>query len=112
MCIRLCGDKEDMTASLCAFPEAVFGLSSTLLRVESGSEEEKAVCSLDLNKILLESDAPCLTPPGKPGPNHPWNVVAVAAKVARLRGLTTEMVIEATRISACSFYTLAVYNVM
>ena len=68
-----CGDNEDMMAWLHAFPEAVVVLSGTLLRVESGSEEEKAVCSLDLNKILLESDAPYLTPPRKPGPNHPWN---------------------------------------
>ena len=52
----------------------------------SGSEEEEPVCSLDLGKILPESDAPYLTPRGKPGPNHPWNIVAVAAKVARLRG--------------------------
>ena len=84
----------------------MFGLSSTLLRAESGGEEEQAVCSLDLNKILLESDVPYLTPPGKPGPNHTWNIVAVAAKVARLRGLTTEMVIEVTRLSAYLFYNL------
>ena len=94
-----CGNKEDIKLWLCAFPEAVFGLSGTVLRVESWSEEEKAVCSLDLSKILLESDAPYLTPPETLGPNHPWNIIAVAAKVARLRGLTTEMVIEVTRLS-------------
>ena len=92
--------EQDILAWLSPFPEAVFGLSSTFLSVNSGSKEEKAVCGLDLSKLLLESDAPYLSPPGKPGLNHPWNIARVAKTVAKLRGLTIEMVFEATRLSA------------
>ena len=54
---------------------------------------EEAVSSIELSKILLESDAPYLSLHRTPDPNHPWNIVAVAERMASLKGLNAALVL-------------------
>lgn len=51
-------------------------------------DEVKMFSSIPLNRILLETDAPFLSPTGKRGkPNHPANVKLIAGDLAAKRGL-------------------------
>ena len=67
------------------------------------SDREEANSNFEISKILLESDAPYLSPYGTAGPNHTWNIVAVAERVASLKRVNVALVLEASRISACRF---------
>ena len=97
------GGKGNVSVWMKAFPNAKFGVSGTLLKTAGNSDREEAVSRLELSKILLEYDASYLSPPGTTGPNHPWNIVAVAERVASLKGLNAALVLEASRINACRF---------
>lgn len=58
---------------------------------------DEVVVHTPLNKILLETDAPYLTPePHRGKRNEPAYVLEVAKKVAELKGVPVETVIEAT----------------
>jgi Tat protein secretion system quality control protein TatD with DNase activity len=62
------------------------------------------VRTLDLGRILLETDAPYLPAPGFPVPNHPWNVVEVARYIGIIRNIAPRMVLEVSRQNACRFF--------
>lgn len=60
---------------------------------------------LPLNRILVETDSPYLTPPPFRGRrNDPSKVQYVAEEIARLKGLPVETVVEATRRNALAIY--------
>jgi len=59
-----------------------------------------------LNKMLIETDAPYLAPQKYRGERcEPWMVEEVAAKIAEIRGLTTEEVIKITEENARRLFT-------
>lgn len=66
----------------------------------------KAVAeALPLEKMLIETDSPYLTPPPHRGErNNPANVYYVAKEIARLKGIPIEEVIETTRRNALAIY--------
>ena len=53
-----------------------------------------------LDKILIETDCPYLTPPQEQGRNEPFYVKYVAEKIAQLKGLTFEEISETTAENA------------
>ncbi|HRY52847.1 MAG TPA: TatD family hydrolase [Candidatus Portnoybacteria bacterium] len=62
---------------------------------------DKVVCQMPLDKMLLETDCPYLTPlPFRGKRNEPSYVKYVAQKVAELRGISAEEVAEATTKNA------------
>jgi TatD DNase family protein len=70
-------------------------------------ELRKVVQEVPLERILLETDCPYLTPePFRGRRNEPAYVKYVAEKIARLKGLTLEEIAEATTTNAKRIYGL------
>ena len=77
------------------------GIGSLLLR--AGARRVCEVTQLcPLSELVIETDAPDMAPGG--ARNHPSAVVAVAARVAELRGLSLERVITETRATANALF--------
>jgi TatD DNase family protein len=72
------------------------------------SEVQKAVfASIPLNKMLLETDAPFLTPaPFRGKVNEPAFVESIAEHQAKVRGLTIEEIAAATTANATALFAL------
>jgi Tat protein secretion system quality control protein TatD with DNase activity len=67
----------------------------------------KALSSLTLEQILLETDAPYQLAPGiAVGHNHPWLIWWTAEHLARIMHLPRAVILETARINACRFYGL------
>ena len=62
---------------------------------------------IPLDRIVLETDAPYLAPiPHRGRRCEPWMIKLAAAKIAELRGIAVEEVVEATGLAACRVYGL------
>ncbi len=60
-----------------------------------------------IEKMLLETDCPFLSPQAKRGSrNEPSNVVTVAEKIAQLKGLSLEDISRITGLNACQLFKL------
>jgi Tat protein secretion system quality control protein TatD with DNase activity len=60
-----------------------------------------------LDRVLLETDAPYLPPPGVEDmrrPNHPWTLSIVARAVAPWKGCSPGMLLTAARLNAQKLY--------
>ena len=58
-----------------------------------------------MDRILIETDSPYLTPPPNRGKrNDPRNVIYVAQEIARLKELPLETVVSQTRQNALDIY--------
>ena len=69
--------------------------------------QKKLVKSLPINRILLETDAPFLTPVPKRGTiNEPANVLLVAKFLSELRGEPLEVITRATTKNAIALFSL------
>jgi TatD DNase family protein len=66
---------------------------------------KKLVKLIPLEKILLETDAPWLSP-NKPEPNYPWNIKISAEKIADIKRVSNEDVLEYARKNAIRFFSL------
>ncbi len=67
--------------------------------------EAAAFCPLD--RLLVETDAPYLTPvPHRGKPNQPAYVTHVGAAIAELRGLDVDAVAQASSAAATAVFTL------
>lgn len=65
------------------------------------------VRNIPLDRIMVETDAPYLTPvPHRGKRNEPWYVKFVAMKIAELKGLSFDEVAEATTHNAQTFFSL------
>ncbi|WP_243367016.1 TatD family hydrolase [Fundidesulfovibrio soli] len=70
-------------------------------------ELRRAVAGIELSRMVLESDAPFLTPePYRGRPNEPAYTVFTAQEVARIKGLDTAQVWRSTGDNARRFYGL------
>lgn len=68
----------------------------------------EAARSVPAERMLIETDAPDQTPPGRrPAPNEPAFVVDVAARLAEVRGESLESVAAQTWTNACRVFGLA-----
>lgn len=79
-----------------------FSFSGSLTR-EGNRRGKKAAASAPADRILLESDAPDLTPRQAPdqAPNEPANMLYTLAALALCRGITPEDAAELTWQNAC-----------
>lgn len=69
-----------------------FGLNGIIFKMDLN----EAISQMPLDKILLETDCPFLSPPGLPPRNSPLNLPVVAEKVAQIRNEQVNTIIEAT----------------
>ena len=68
---------------------------------------QEVVREIPLSQILLETDAPYLTPPPHRGKrNEPQNVVFIAELIAQIKGITVEEVANATREQTITLFGL------
>jgi len=68
---------------------------------------QKVARKVPLDKLILETDAPFLTPdPYRGRPNLPEYVLYTAQKIADLRGMTVEEIIRITTENACKLFNL------
>ncbi len=66
---------------------------------------QQLVSTIPLTSIILETDAPWLTPQPRPrGVNSPANVTIVAAKLAALQAIQLTTVLETTGENACRLF--------
>lgn len=66
---------------------------------------KEAAREIPLDRLLIETDSPYLTPPPHRGErNEPANVIYVAEEIARLKGIPVEIVVEETRKNGLSIY--------
>lgn len=80
---------------------------SGVVTFKKALDEQQAACELPLDKILVETDAPYLTPvPFRGRENTPAYTKLVVEKIAELRGLTAEKVAKATLENALSIFGL------
>lgn len=72
---------------------------------KNAKEVKEVVTNLDINKIILETDAPYLTPtPHRGKRNEPAYIKYVADEIALLKGLDKKDVEEITYNNACDFF--------
>ncbi|WP_026389339.1 TatD family hydrolase [[Acholeplasma] multilocale] len=68
---------------------------------------QEAVTMIPLERMLLETDGPYLTPhPFRGQLNHPKNIMLTAIKIAELKGITVEEVIKTTTQNATDLFNL------
>lgn len=64
---------------------------------------------LDLDDILLETDSPYLTPePFRGQKNEPKNIVYIANKIADIKGIPVEKLLEITTLNTCRQFDLKI----
>ncbi len=68
-------------------------------------QHRKIMKVIPLEKVLLETDAPWLSP-NKPEPNYPWNIKLSAGKIAEIKKTTAGEVLERARENAIKFFDL------
>ncbi|MDO4753946.1 MAG: TatD family hydrolase [Bacillota bacterium] len=72
---------------------------------KNASVKREVVAAVPLDRLLIETDAPYLTPEPKRGMrNEPAYVRYVAEKIAEIKGITPEEVAEATYNNACKLF--------
>ncbi len=75
--------------------------------VTFGKNLQEVARALPLEKLLIETDAPYLSPaPDRGRRNEPWRVKYVAEKIAELKGVSVEEVAQATTDSAKTLFRL------
>jgi TatD DNase family protein len=74
---------------------------------KNGKKMKEVVEAVPLDRIVLETDSPYLSPePNRGKRNSSLNLPYIAAKIAEIKNLTYEEVVEATRINANRVYRL------
>lgn len=81
-----------------------FGIGG-VVTFKNSKNIKNVVENIDIKNILLETDSPWLTPePYRGNKNEPKNVTLIAKKIAELKNLSYESVLEITKDNAiCSF---------
>ncbi len=102
-----CGSVQEVKLWKESFKNAKFGISTKLLR--STKDEyftlATAISSLPLEDILLESDSPYLMVPRSQHLfNHPWNLGRLAEEVAKIKKVSTSIILAATQYNAVKLY--------
>lgn len=85
-----------------------FGIGG-VLTFKNSSKLQDIVKELDLNDLVLETDSPYLTPePYRGKRNEPFNVIYVAKKIAEIKNISVEEVLEITSQNAVAQFDLKV----
>jgi TatD DNase family protein len=78
-----------------------------VITFKNGKKMKEVVEAVPLDRIVLETDSPYLSPePNRGKRNSSLNLPYIAAKIAEIKNLTYEEVVEATRINANRVYRL------
>ena len=106
------GGKNDYQKWLQSFHSCVFGFTGTLLDPERHHHELLSVVgSMDLERILLESDAPLLLPPKyhefDVRNSNPLIVINIAKEIACLCHLPVNIIAKVTLHNMLQFFGLA-----
>ena len=103
------GSLEEKDKWLQKFPGTMFGFTSIILYSNRHNELDQVVKSLPLSKILLESDSPYLLAPVHQNEkfNSPYGVIAVAERIAELKGVSLKEVLTITSGNARGLYGMA-----
>lgn len=78
------------------------GLNGIIFKMDLSN----VVANLPLNRILLETDCPFLTPPPLAGRNEPQNVKLVVQRVAQIRGEKANTIIKVSTANAMKLFRL------
>lgn len=66
---------------------------------------KEVVKSIDISKLLLETDSPYMTPePFRGHRNEPYNIVYVAQKISEIKNISFEEVLKITRRNSFDFF--------
>lgn len=94
------------TANILLKYNVMFGIGG-VVTFKNSKELKKVVESIPVNNILLETDSPYLTPePYRGKKNEPKNVLLVAEKIAELKNISKEEVLEITTKNAIERYNI------
>lgn len=94
------------TANILLKYNVMFGIGG-VVTFKNSKELKKVVESIPINNILLETDSPYLTPePYRGKKNEPKNVLLVAEKIAELKNISKEEVLEITTKNAIERYNI------
>ena len=86
-----------------------FGIGG-VLTFKNAKKLVEVVNTIDLEDMLLETDSPYLTPePFRGKTNEPYNIIYVAKKIAELKNVSTEKVLEITTKNAIEHFDLDIY---
>ena len=106
--LHCCSTAPDVTQQfLDAFPNLFIGIACNVTYNSTKDTVQKTAQTVSLERVLLETDSPYLTPNGyKQRWNHPAMVLRVAEKIAELREIPIEEVLQQTTKNAESLYNL------
>lgn len=80
-----------------------------VLTFKNNIKLKDVVSKIDLKHILLETDSPYLTPePNRGKRNEPYNIIYIAEKIAELKGISTDDVLEITSLNAINQFDLPI----
>lgn len=83
-----------------------FGIGG-VLTFKNSQKLTEVVEKMDISNFVLETDSPYLTPvPYRGKTNHPFYIKYVAEKIAEIKDLSFDEVIETTTKTACSIFDL------
>lgn len=83
-----------------------FGIGG-VITFKNALKIEEVVKNIDLGKFMLETDSPYLTPePYRGQKNEPYNIIYVAKKIAEIKGISLEKVLEITTENAVKQFDL------
>lgn len=78
---------------------------SGVLTFKNARRAVEAAASVPLDRILLETDCPYLAPePLRGSVNDSANIIHTAACLARIKGMTTDEILDITFKNACEFF--------
>ena len=86
----------------------MFGIGG-VVTFKNGVKLKKVVEEIDLEKLLLETDSPYLSPePLRGQKNEPYNTLYIAEEIAKIKGISLEEVEEITTKNAISQFDLPI----
>ena len=80
------------------------GFNGIIFKKIQGIDFEQNICQMSLEKILIETDCPYLTPPQKEGRNEPIYVKHIAQKIAKIKNIDFKKVAEITTQNARNLF--------
>lgn len=87
----------------------MIGITGWVTDKRRGDELREALSICPIERICIETDAPFLTPhnlPHRPSHNEPKYLPYVAQKIAEVKGLTVEEVVEQTKLNTIRLFNL------
>lgn len=100
------GSSLDMAKKFISTCNVMFGIGG-VVTFKNGVKLKEVIENLDLSYLLLETDSPYLSPePFRGKRNEPANTDIIATKIAEIKGISKEKVIEITSQNAISQFDL------